>query len=90
MEDKPRSFYNFLTEKSNVEHQEKTPEKKPIKPIYKILAWIVIFISNSLLLQFCWNFGLKSLVDLPQITFIQSVMVYSLAKILTRGMFTIQ
>ena len=86
MEDKSKSFYDFLTSNAN----RQIPETKKVHFIYKALAWIVIFICNSLLLQVCWNFGIKQIIDFPSISFIQSIMVYIFAKILTRGLFTAQ
>ena len=89
MEDKSKSFYEFLKDNANTKTSQ-TSNETSVKPIYKALAWIVIFIANSLLLQFCWNFGIKNIFNIPTISFIQSVMVYTFARILTRGMFTVQ
>lgn len=89
MEDKPRSFYEILS--ANVKQKpQKQQEKKPAAPFYRMMAWVVIFIANSWILQLCWNYGLVNLLEIPPITFIQSIMVYTLSKVLTRGMFSVQ
>jgi hypothetical protein len=93
MEDKPKSFYDFLS--NNVKNQPIQNQKENVTPKkigfgYKALAWIVIFISNSLLAMLCWNYGISKIIDFPEITFFQSIMVYTFFRILTRGMFTVQ
>lgn len=89
MEDKSNSFYEFL--KDNVKNKQSHSLKETnVKPIHKVLAWIIIFIINSLLFQLCWNFGIKNIFNIPTISFIQSVMIYTFVRILIRGIFTVQ
>lgn len=92
MEDKPKSFYEFLTSNAKKQpiQEEKADGKKNVGVKFKVLAWIVIFICNSLLVYMCWNFALTEIFKIAEISFIQSIAVYTLFKILTRGMFTIQ
>jgi hypothetical protein len=86
MEDNSKSFYEILS--SNIKPKE---AEKKVGFVYKALAWITIYVVNSVLLMLCWNYGLaKTSAFFSTITLFQSVMVYTIAKILTRGMFTTQ
>lgn len=87
MEDKPKSFYEILSANTKKKEKSETPDTKIN---HKVLAWIVIFLANSSILMLCWNYAVSEIFKFPSITFSHSILLYSFAKTLTRGMFTIQ
>lgn len=77
------SFYDFLKENGNV----KETDKKKTNPVFIVIAWIILFVFNSFILEFCWNYGIKFIFNLPDITFLQSILLYLFMRILIRGLF---
>ena len=86
MEENPKSFYSFLSD--NIKSKQQSDNKTNTFTI--ILSWCVIFIVNSALLYVCWNNVMHEIFKISTISFTQSIMVYTITKILTRGIFTIQ
>ena len=93
MEDKRHnSFYEFLSANSDLTNK---PANKPtnetkIKPLYVLLSWLVIFVSNTLVLFLSWNFVITAEVGLPSLSFFQSAALYAASKTLFRGFFSTQ
>jgi len=79
------SFYDFLLANSKPVSQE-TPK---VKKQYLIIAWLVLFLVNVLVVWFGWNYSVSLIFNLSTISFTQSVLLYSVAKVLTRGLFSL-
>lgn len=85
--EKKSSFYEFLAANSSLVSKEK--EQKP-KQHHIMLAWLLLFFINSALLWTCWNYAISFAFKVPNITFLQSLSIYVVAKILSRGFFSVQ
>jgi len=79
------SFYDFLLANSKPVSQE-TPK---VKKQYLIIAWSVLFLVNVLVVWFGWNYTVSPVFNLSTISFTQSVLLYSIVKVLTRGLFSL-
>lgn len=79
------SFYDFLLANSKPASQEK-PE---VKKHHMIIAWLVIFTVNVLIVWFGWNYTVSPIFGLSTISFLQSVLLYSIVKVLSRGLFSL-
>ena len=78
MEENKSSFYEFLAANSKV-------KKNEVHAIYLMLGWIILFILNSTILWASWNYAVVPLMHASAASFWQSILLYSIAKILTRG-----
>jgi hypothetical protein len=79
------SFYNFLLANSKPVARETSKVKRQ----YLIIAWMVLFLINVLVVWFGWNYSVSPIFDLSTISFAQSVLLYSIAKALSRGFFSL-
>ena len=87
MEDnKKNSFYDILLANSEVNRQETTPIAKK----YIALSWLVVFFANITILYFGWNYAVSLIFKFPLINYYQSILLYAVSKILTRGFFSVQ
>jgi hypothetical protein len=86
MEDKSTSFYEFLAANSKLTKED----SKKIHPFYLAISWIIIFLGNSAVLWLGWNYALSPVLNLSSVTYLQSILMYSFAKVITRGFFTVQ
>jgi TRAP-type C4-dicarboxylate transport system permease small subunit len=87
MEEKKKSFYDFLL--ANSELTSKKPEQQ-IKKHYLAISWLMIFFANISILWLGWNYAVSPMFRLTPISFIQSFLLYSVVKVLTRGFFSPQ
>lgn len=85
MEDRP-SFYEFLTANSKISKKE----EKKIHPIYIAISWLIILFTNSALLWVAWNYSVVYLFGFNPASYMQSILLYIAAKILTRGLFSVE
>ena len=88
MEDKKSSFYEFLMANSKIKVQAE--ESKKVKSVHIFISWLVIMLSNSFILWLGWNYAFMQLFPIKPVTYLQSILLYSLAKVLTRGFFSVQ
>jgi hypothetical protein len=88
MEDKKSSFYEILA--ANSKPTAEKVEDVKVKPIHTFLSWTLIFLCNSAILWLAWNIAGVQLLNLKDASFLQCILLYSAAKILTRGFFSIQ
>jgi hypothetical protein len=79
------SFYNFLLANS----KPVTQETSKVKKHYLIIAWLVLFLINVLVVWFGWNYSVSPIFNLSTISFTQSILLYSIVKVLTRGLFSL-
>jgi hypothetical protein len=87
MEDnKKNSFYDFLLANSEVNRQETNPIEKK----YVVISWLVVFFANTTILFLGWNYAVSLIFKFPLINYYQSLLLYAVAKILTRGFFSVQ
>jgi len=84
-ENKKNSFYDFLLANSKTSSQQK-PE---VKKHHLIVAWVIIFIVNVIIVWFGWNYTVSPILNLSTISFSQSILLYSVVKVLTRGLFSL-
>lgn len=90
MEDsKTNSFYDFLMANSQASGQEKE-NKAPIKQSHIVLSWLVIFFVNVIVLYFGWNYAVSPVFKLPLLKFYETLFIYAVVKVLTRGLFSVQ
>jgi hypothetical protein len=88
MEDnKKSSFYDFLLANSELNRQETKPT---IKKQYIALSWLIVFLANAFILFLGWNYAMTPILKLPSISFVQSLLLYAVSKVLTRGFFSVQ
>jgi hypothetical protein len=87
MEEKKNSFYDFLL--ANSQLTSKQPEQQ-IKKRHIVISWLVIFFVNISILWLGWNYAVSPLFNLTPISFIQSLLLYSAIKVLSRGFFSEQ
>jgi hypothetical protein len=85
MEDKS-SFYEFLAANSKLTKEE----TKKVHPFYLLLSWVTIFMTNSLIVWVGWNYAVAPILSTTPVTFVQSILLYSIAKIFSRGFFSVQ
>jgi hypothetical protein len=85
MEDRP-SFYEFLTANSKITKREanKTPK------VYIAISWLVLLFTNAALLWAGWNYAVVHLFGTNPATYAQCILLYLVAKILTRGLFSVE
>lgn len=86
MEDNRQGFYEFLAANSKLS----TEEKKKIHPFYTLVSWVLILLGNSFVVWFSWNYAVSPFFKFQSVTFVQSVLIYSLVKTLLRGFFSVQ
>lgn len=89
MEDnKKNSFYDFLL--ANSELTNKQTEKQQVKKHHLALSWLVVFFTNVLILWLGWNYAVSPVFKLPLLSFMQSLLLYGVTKVLIRGFFSVQ
>lgn len=89
MEENKSSFYGFLAQNAKPVSEPSQTGKVPQK--YIIFSWLFLFVVNSFLLWVAWNNAIVTVFpSVSHMSFVNSVLVYTAAKILTRGFFTIQ
>jgi len=86
-EEKSGNLYELLTSGSKL---SKSQETKQIKPIYLFLSWVIIQLTNSAVVWFCWNYAIAGIFQLPLIPFTSSILIYLFVKVLARGFFSPQ
>jgi len=86
MEDKKPSFYEFLAANSNFTKEE----KKKVHPFYLAISWVIIFLINTSVVWLGWNYAVAPTLSLAHVSFLQALLIYSFAKSITRGFFTVQ
>ncbi len=86
MEDKKSSFYEILAANSKPTSENEVK----VKSIHKFLSWTIILFCNSAILWLSWNMAGMQLLNLKHASFFECMLLYSGAKILTRGFFSIQ
>lgn len=87
MEDSEKSRFYDLLANSKVNGQK---NEIPVKKKYIVLSWLIIFTANSIVLMLGWNYAISKLLEIAQISFFESIGLYAVAKILTRGLFSVQ
>jgi polyferredoxin len=89
MEDnKKDSFYNFLL--ANSSNENKKPEQKKVKGVHVFMYIVIIPLINSILLWLGWNHAIVYVFHVSTITFVQTLLLYAVVKILFgRGFFSI-
>jgi len=86
MGDKSTSFYEFLAANSKITKEE----NKKIHPFYLAISWVIILLGNSLVLWLGWNFAISPILKFEPVSYLQSILLYAFAKVITRGFFSAQ
>jgi hypothetical protein len=87
MEDNNKSTFYDLLANSKINGQS---EKPTVQKKYIVLSWFIIFLLNSTGLYLGWNYVISPLIDIATISFSDSIGLYIVAKVLTRGLFSVQ
>ena len=80
-----KSFYDLLAN-SKINGQL---EKPTVKKRYLVLSWVIIFLLNSTGLYLGWNYVISPLINIANISFFDSIGLYVVAKVLSRGLFSV-
>lgn len=72
--------------------KQQTEEKEKNSPSskYVIFSWIFIAFINSGILWLSWNYACVPVLHFDNASFVQCLLLYSGAKVLTRGFFNLE
>jgi TRAP-type C4-dicarboxylate transport system permease small subunit len=85
-ENTKNSFYDFLLANSKTASQKEEPT---VKKHHLVLAWLIIFFFSVFTLWIGWNYAISPIFNLPTISFLKAILLYAVAKVLSRGLFSL-
>lgn len=76
-----KSFYDLIVE--GAARKEEKEEK--VEGIYRVIAWLILFLFGTSLLHITWNWGVTPLFGVPRSNYLESLLLYTFLKLIRGG-----